>query len=467
MRLQEAHILRAESPPVNGDSRIPHEMKWLKTIALVLAACVVLLALVPFFISVSAYIPAIEKEISARLEEPVSIDDLKLALLPAPHLTIEGIAIGSAQDVKIAKLSLKPDLLSLVRANKVIRSVEADDLVVTQQALVAIFALARRDSGGGGAVRVEQIRLDKIVVKLERGSFGPLDVRVQVSGGERPGDIQLRTRDDAFEAHLTPEGEHYVLEITARDWTPPLGPAVRFDELKVKGVATSKQADLNDIAAKIYGGTASGKATIGWEKGVTLKGSLAVTRVEMKPLAALFSREARLSGRLDAKPVFTAHAQKADQLDDTLRLETPFTVHDGVLHGVDIAQAAASVLRQGSTGGETRFDKLGGRLLMERGSYRFTQLDISSGLLAARGNVTIAPNKSLSGELNANVAGIGRAIAVPLTVAGTVESPMVYPNASALAGAALGTAVLGPGIGTAAGAKLGGIVEGILGRKKK
>jgi hypothetical protein len=104
---------------------------------------------------------------------------------------------------------------------------------------------------------------------------------------------------------------------------------------------------------------------------------------------------------------------------------------------------------------------------MERGTYRFTQLRMASGGLAARGHVTMAPSKALSGQLNASAKGVGAAANIPLTVAGTLDSPMVYPNTTALIGAAAGTAVLGPGLGTAAGAKLGEIAEGLFGKKRK
>jgi hypothetical protein len=48
-----------------------------------------------------------------------------------------------------------------------------------------------------------------------------------------------------------------------------------------------------------------------------------------------------------------------------------------------------------------------------------------------------------------------------------VDSPQIAPDARALAAAAAGTALLGPGLGTAAGAKLGNVVEGLFGDRRK
>jgi hypothetical protein len=57
--------------------------------------------------------------------------------------------------------------------------------------------------------------------------------------------------------------------------------------------------------------------------------------------------------------------------------------------------------------------------------------------------------------------------AVPLNVAGTLESPWLYPTGGTVAGAAAGTAVLGPGIGTAVGARVGQWTEGLFGKKEE
>jgi glucose-6-phosphate dehydrogenase assembly protein OpcA len=104
---------------------------------------------------------------------------------------------------------------------------------------------------------------------------------------------------------------------------------------------------------------------------------------------------------------------------------------------------------------------------MERGAYRFTQLNIASGALAATGNVTISATKSLSGRINAEVKATNIASAkVPLDVSGTVQSPLLLPTAGTVAGAAVGTAILGPGVGTSIGAKVGEWTEGLFGKKE-
>lgn len=105
--------------------------------------------------------------------------------------------------------------------------------------------------------------------------------------------------------------------------------------------------------------------------------------------------------------------------------------------------------------------------VMEDGGYRFTGLKIASGALAADGNVSISARKELSGRINAQIKAAGTSANVPLNVAGTLDSPLLYPTAGTVAGAAVGTAILGPGLGTSVGAKVGGWAENLFGKKEK
>jgi hypothetical protein len=255
----------------------------------------------------------------------------------------------------------------------------------------------------------------------------------------------------------------------AKAWTPPLGLPIRFDSLDVKGSATTTGAELNEVNARLYGGTANGNVSVRWDEGLALKGRVDIKQVEVKDVVALLSPKTRVSGRLTASPTFSASAAKAAQLDEALRLESNFSVHNGILYGLDLPSAVGALTKQGHSGGQTQFDQLSGHLVAAGRAYRFTQLQIASGGLSAKGNVAIAPNKNLSGQLTATLSGAGARANVPLVLAGSLDSPMVYPNATALLGsaaaaAAAGTAVLGPGAGTAAGSKVGEVVEGLFGK---
>jgi uncharacterized protein involved in outer membrane biogenesis len=444
---------------------LSNRMKWLKRVAIGAGASVAVLVLAPFLIPLSHYIPRIEKAAGDVLRERVTIESLHASLLPVPHARIDGITIGTTGDIRIARMSITPDLWSLLGSAKTLRRVDLEKVTLSQKAIALLTALTQQKSDGS-TVSVREVRIRDATVKLEQSSFGPFDVKVQLSTPQEPGEIALTTRDGALKVRAVPQGAQYLVDANARGWTPPLGPPIKFDTLEVHGVASSKGADFGKISGALYDGTLTGKVSIGTGKELTVRGNLELTNIELKNAVALVSPKTRLSGRLDAKPTFRSQARTAAQIGDALRLETPFAVHNGVLYGFDLIGAATSFGRQGTNKGETHFDRLTGHLVLDKGAYRFSDLDVAASGLAARGTVTIAPSKALSGQLSTSVKALGKNASIPLTVAGTLDSPLVYPSAGALVGAAAGTVVL-PGAGTAAGAKLGELVDGLFGKNRR
>lgn len=444
-------------------------MKWFTRGAIALGILLAILAVLPLFISLDDYIPAIQKEVSARLKEPVTIQGLRAAAFPVPHLTVNGVAIGKTGDVKVGRVTVTPDLFSLLGAIKIIDSIEVEDLVLSQKAFDKIPVWTKSGNSNEPArVLVRNIRLEGAVVRFDKTNIGPLDARVSLSNTGEPREVFITSRDGAFKAVVTPDQKNYRIAITAKSWKLPFGPAVLFDELNVKGITTLANATLNEVHARLYGGTVKGTAALRWQKGFQLTSSFNVHQVELKDLVPLLSPGNRVSGRLDAKPVLSAKAANAAGLSDALHLETPFNVQNGVLYGVDIQKAATNFLTKEPTRGETRFNELSGHLAMARGAYRFTQLKIASGALAASGNVSISPAKELSGRINAEVKAANIASAgVPLNVSGTVQNPVLFPTGGTVAGAAVGTAILGPGVGTSVGAKVGQWTENLFGKKKQ
>ena len=439
-------------------------MKWLRVGVWILSGVVLLLAVAPLFVSLNDYVLLIEKEVSAKLREPVKISGLRAGGLPMPHVTIDGISIGKTGIVTAARVTITPDLFSLLGSNKVIRSIRIDQLVLTQKAIQKIPSWTKAASAEAGqrasdvTVRVKSIRLDNAVVMLQKAPFGPFDGHLALNNDNSLDVASITTTDGKLHALIKPERSHYRVDVKATDWKLPVGPALRFDELIVNGVATGKGLRLSDVRGGLYGGRISGEATLTWQKGFHLKGGASIDAVELRLLLLAMGKRPRMSGKLSAKPFFYGSAARGGELLEALYLETQFDVHDGVLAGVDISKAATSVFRDKDPGAVTRFEELSGHLVLERGTRRFTQLKIAAGSLSANGRVTISPEDALSGRLNTNIDASKLAVAsMPLNVSGTVDSPVLLPTAGVAAGAAVGTAILGPAgtaLGTAIGAKL-------------
>src|SRR5690606_10996638 len=135
---------------------------------------VLLLGVVPFFISLDNYRPQMERILSERIKEPVRLKNLRLAGLPLPQLIIEGVEIGKA-DARVSRIAITPDLLSLLGDIKVIRSVEVSGLVINQNALDRLplwVATDPRAKPANFTVLVRRISLDDAMLKLQKTTFG-------------------------------------------------------------------------------------------------------------------------------------------------------------------------------------------------------------------------------------------------------------------------------------------------------
>ena len=98
-------------------------------------------------------------------------------------------------------------------------------------------------------------------------TLGPFDASVSLDSKGEPGNASITTQDGKLKALIKFDKSKYLIDVSAKSWTLPVGPALEFDELIIKGVATSNDASLDEVNAKLYGGTVIGKTTISWQKG--------------------------------------------------------------------------------------------------------------------------------------------------------------------------------------------------------
>ena len=433
-------------------------MRWLKISAFLLG-CVLLLALIlPFFIPLNRYIPQIQEIASDKFGEPVSIAELRFALLPLPSVTLAGIALGKAHETKIGAVTVRPDLWSLLSKVKVLRVVEIDGVTVNRNSIEKITVLAKRPSDGTQIVQVKRIKLSALQLDVDTLQWGPL--RADIALDDRGvAAIDAGSEDKHFKLKLIPGEAGQQLTIEANNWKLPHKPTLKFDKLTAKGLLKEHELNLPEINANLYGGTLKAKLHANWKQGWKVKGEAQTTQVELKEIVALLTTATSLSGKLNANGGFTMNAKEAGQLANNLRGNFKFNVKQGVLYGLDLERAVKSLATQGTRGGQTRFDELSGTLAIAGKHYQLNQMKVASGILSANGNVDIAANKKLSGRVNVAMKGTASLIEVPLDVSGTVSDPVLFPNRAALAGAAAGTAIMGPGFGTSVGSKAGQALE--------
>ena len=271
-------------------------------------------------------------------------------------------------------------------------------------------------------------------------------------------DCTLRHTHDRRTAQISvttqPVADALAYQVQARNLRLPVGPPLQFDTLAMRGQLTADAVRFDSAHSTGYQGELAMRGSLSWDSGWQWIFTAHGTRLHLDPLLAAFDQH-KLDGRLDSSCKGKLAGATFTALLDQPRLRCSFTIVDGMLHNTDLEQAARLFKTTSARAGSTPFDRLSGQLTMQSGQSRFSELKLTSSALEASGSVTVAADERLSGELKAGLKNTGGMVSVPLTVTGVVGEPVIRPTASAMAGGAAGTVLLGPGVGTAVGVKVG------------
>lgn len=435
--------------------------KW-KRRAVIAGSVLAVLFFIPFLIPMSAYLGQLEQLAADKLGAPVSIDALRIALLPSPRLNIEGLVIGKNKEISIERVAVVPAITSLFSDVKVLSSVQVKKPVINKTALKILSALSKQPNAAPAVVNVNQIFVKE--AKLEwPGMTLPEFNAVIALVANKPESAQIESLDGKLKMKLTPQDKLQTITLSADKWTVPVGPPLLIDQLKMDMVLYDNRLEISQLNAALYKGKVSGNVILHWGNDWRMAGKIRVNDLAVREPVSLMSKSTNVSGRLFGNGSFNASAKEPAKLADHVNADFRFKVADGVLYGLDLAKAATMLLNQGQKGGETRFDELSGLLNVAGRQYKFSELKVTSGLMTASGNVKISPSKNLDGVMEVEVKRSVSMAAIPLQISGTLDNPTVFPTKAAMAGAVAGTALLGPGMGTSLGVKAGSAMSKLKG----
>jgi len=455
-----------------------------KTGRLAIAALLILLLLfvLPFFIPTKSYIPKLEQMVAEKLGVVMQIDALHIAILPSPRLNLDKVALGDHNEVFVQEISVVPALTSLFSDIKVISKLTINGPVVKKAALDMFAGLLDKQSATPSGLTVELHKIvvsdaeliwdddvgktDQDVTKHDNIKIPLLNAKISLAPGNRPEAAEIETVDGKLKISLAPDAKQASLRtiaVRADKWIVPVGYPFLIDALAIEMTLYDNKLDVTKMDTVLYHGKVTGTAVVDWANAWNTQGKLKVTDLSVREPIGLVSKSTQLSGHMFGNGSFNASAKEPAKLLDHLRASFRFNIQDGVLYGFDLAKAASLLLRQGQKGGETQFDKLAGLLSITGKQYQVSELDVSSGLIAADGTVKMNAKKELDGVVNVELKNSVSLTAIPMQVSGTLDKPVVFPTKIALAGAAAGTALLGPGVGTSIGVKAGSAVDKIKG----
>lgn len=389
---------------------------------------------------------------SETLGAPVRAQRLSLAWWPLPAVAVDGLTIQARTPLSLQRVELRPRWGVLLLGRVRVQTLVVREAVLPEATIALLSARLSDDKargGQGGRASAEDEALDFSLLPREL----VLDevTWLAADGGRTTVDASLRFDGDGW----------------------PRESRVAITGGNLRGATLDLQRENGATAwrldARVGGGRIQGPIAVSLplddakSRRVGLKGSLRTEGVEV---SALTAPSRTLTGRLQASTDISAQFPErvsADALVAALRTDTRFTVSDAVINGVDLAKAVTTVGL--SRGGQTGLDTLAGQVSTRGKAITLSNLVASSGVLAATGEVNIAPSRALSGRVRVDLTRgtTGQVTGVPLAVGGTLDDPQVTLTRAALLGAAIGTALM-PGVGTSAGANLGDrLGEGLKG----
>jgi hypothetical protein len=443
-------------------------MKSGKRIALGAVILIAALLVVPFVLPLGYLVPEIERIASEHLKAQVRVDSLRLFFLPLPHVTVSGIVVGKMPFLQVRELVVTPRVMSLFSSPRVISEISLHGVFIGQ----ALFAKASRwaeGSAGSGpaAVRVERVKVQDAFLDLPGFKLQNVDLDLELTPEGRLAWAQVHADNDHMSAILVPRGKNFTVKIVASDWKLPAGPQLLMSSLTATGVLDPEQGlTLPAIEARVYDGRVTGKLNVGWDKEWTIAGKLDIHDVEIQPVVALFTKGTTISGRLTANPVVDMRAPSAALLADAVDVESDFKVQKGILYNVDLGNVQKVLVNKDVlNGGQTQFDEFSGHLGVDSAGYYLTNVEISSGVLSAKAELSISSKQELSGQVDVAIKGTSGFMSTPLLLSGTVQNPSLNVSKATFAGAAAGTALLGPGLGTTVGMEVGRFTQKLFGKK--
>jgi hypothetical protein len=382
-----------------------------KALGRALLGAVLLLAAaiaVPFLVPLSHFIPGLERAASAKLSQPVAVEDLQLYLVPRPKLVARGIRVGQDAQISIAELEIVPDLSSFVSGPRTVRLIRASGVEVQESVLRPGRKLP--DGSQGEPIAVDRILLQDVTLHHARFKAPRFDADLELGEGLKLVQAKLQARDGTMRFDVRPQGE------------------------------------LTFVEGDLYGGKVAGSLRTTQGKQWSMSGEASVAGVDLVPVQQALGKPARLSGRLSAQAAFATQP-------DGILLSGPFEVHGGAYQGVDLAKAG-DLTGQAAQDDATPFEQLSGTVQIRGREVKLEELCVRSPKVVAGGTVLISPEQQLSGKLDVSVAKTGGVVGVPVSLGGTTSEPSYTTSKGYLIGAVIGTMLL-PGLGTTLGATAG------------
>jgi uncharacterized protein involved in outer membrane biogenesis len=233
-----------------------------------------------------------------------------------------------------------------------------------------------------------------------------------------------------------------------------------FENLAAHGSIDRNSFATQDTVISGYGGNLRGDTVTSWQDGWRFHAELTANDLDTGQALANAINGKIISGRLNGIADVSLESPRFLRLIEQPVITGTFELRDGVLYKADL-EKASTTLTKNAASGETHFKRLAGVGVVKQGEIALHNLDMVSSVLHASGYIEINREHRLKGEIEVGLRKTANLVSIPLVIRGTTAEPHLHPTSSAVIGGVVGTSVLGPGVGTAVGIRMGDMIKAI------
>ncbi len=389
-----------------------------KILAGLFVLALVAVAVLPYVWPVDEYIAPLEKEISAKINQPVHIKKINFALLPMPRLDLHSVTVGKSEELKVGNVAMHFDFSALFAPTKSIHKMDLKNVTVAGSSLDKVMAWLQA-AGGVEAYPVAQIELNGVRIVNDGIKLPSLSGKADFDPQGKFTHATLKSEDAKWTLGMQLQHNNLLLEINLKESSLPIFPGIKFNDLSTNAVVTNGEIVFNDFFAHIYGGSLTGKGRLNWGNGWRLQGQLIAKGLEMQRMFP----SSVLSGEIFGEVNVSMASATLSQLDKDYRLEGSFETKSGVINKLDIEAIARFGVRQGLAG-HTNFSKISGTIKADSNGQRIVVSKLASFAGNSTGLIDVDAKQQLSGKLLVDIKGLESG-AIPLQLSGTSTKPIL------------------------------------------
>jgi hypothetical protein len=274
------------------------------------------------------------------------------------------------------------------------------------------------------SIRISDARLfpgryEAVLRRTENGKFGPLTVRQQDADA---GAMQMQIRPGA-------EPEAVEFELGAERWALPVGPRVRWNEVRANGKIAGRVVEVSNFTLAGFFGVTTGTVFAASDVEAVITGFATASNIDVDAVLQTLRPQGQgtqeapvspLQGTAGLSLTILARGASFEDALGKIAVAGPFQVRWATLNGVNLGLAAT----QGATAaGMTRFTEFDGGLVASADGVRFEGVGGRAGAMAARADFTVGRDHSLSGRVRVELGGQTVQAPVTLTIGGTALDP--------------------------------------------